>query len=67
MSYLPCCQIATGFSDKERAEVREKLAPAMTKAKGAPVPRYLTVQKSSKITPDVWISDPTKSIVLQVR
>lgn len=38
----------------------------MVRSKDNPVPRYLQVTGSSKERPDVWITDPRKSVVLQV-
>lgn len=67
----PCVwlrRVGTGVSDAERKAIRERLEPYMVEAKdGKRKPSCYVTTDTLKERPDVWISDPTKSIVLEVR
>ena len=62
---LLVCRVGTGLTDAERQTVNEKLKPYMLPATKNNVPAAYRITGTKKERPDFWISDYTKSIVLQ--
>jgi DNA ligase-4 len=62
-------RVGTGVSDEERRAITEKLRPYFIPAdpKRPNNPSCYRVTGTSKERPDVWVSDPFKSIVLKAR
>lgn len=60
-------RVGIGLKELDLRTIREKLEGNLVEAGGRrPVPRcYITVG-SRDDTPNVWVKDPTKSVVLQV-
>ncbi len=63
-----CHRVGTGVSDEERKQISDKLKPLFLEAnvKRANNPKCYKVTGHNKERPDVWISDPFKSVVLEV-
>ena len=57
------------MSDEERKQISDKLKPLFLEAsvKRPNNPKCYKVTGHAKERPDVWIADPFKSIVLEVR
>lgn len=62
------CRVGTGVNDAERKTLADRLNPLFVdNVKGRNcVPRCYRTTGMPKERPDVWIKDPTRSIVLQV-
>ena len=65
------CRVGTGVNDVERKTIDERMKGNLVDQKGPPAkyvaPRCYKVTGAKKERPDVWVKDPTRSIVLQVR
>ena len=65
------CRVGTGVNDVERKTIDERMKGNLVDQKGSPAkyvaPRCYKVTGAKKERPDVWVKDPTRSIVLQVR
>jgi hypothetical protein len=63
-------QVGTGFSDADRQKLRAALKDVMLPAKDVKrpedLPSYLQITGSAKERPHVWITDPERSVVLEV-
>lgn len=62
------CRVGTGVNDEERKEISDKLEPLFIEAsqKRSNHPKCYKVTGHLKERPDVWISDPFQSVVLEV-
>ena len=63
-----CCRVGTGVNDEDRDTLATRLEPLFVdnvKGKNC-VPRCYRTTGMPKERPDVWIKDPTRSVVLQV-
>ena len=64
------CRVGTGVNDVERKTIDERLDGNRIEQKPAPAkyvaPRCYKVTGAKKERPDVWVKDPSRSIVLQV-
>ncbi len=67
-----CHRVGTGMSDMEKGDVRERLSNYFQRynledaKKGKGVPPMYRISGHATERPDVFISDPNKSIVVQV-
>lgn len=61
------CRVATGLSDAERHELSDRLRPNLVKHSSKNVPKMYHVTDNPKARPDVWVQDPQKSVILEVR
>lgn len=61
--------MGSGLSDYDKDMLREKLEGNWVEAdpKGRNVPRCYTIRGVTDERPDLWVRDPFKSVVLQVR
>mmetsp|Transcript_20380 Transcript_20380/g.61402 ORF Transcript_20380/g.61402 Transcript_20380/m.61402 type:complete len:1176 (-) Transcript_20380:177-3704(-) len=66
--YKSFCKVGSGCSDQLLKEIFDRLKPYLVPVKGpkSRVPSNYLVTGHSKETPHVWVSDVSKSIVLQV-
>ena len=64
------CRVGTGLSDAEREQVEKRLRPFMIDAKftkgKSNAPSCYKVTNKPKERPDVWITDPMRSLVVEV-
>jgi len=62
-------RVGSGLSDRALQTITDQLKPylAYTCDAGTRVPANYRVVKSPKVTPDAWVRDPSKSIVLKAR
>eukprot|EP00850_Spirogloea_muscicola_P019235 SM000186S04153 [mRNA] locus=s186:138690:147447:- [translate_table: standard] len=66
--FISFCKVGTGFSNEELEELRQKLEPFWRpNAKGTKAPSFYTVTNHSKERPDLWIDQPEKSVILQIK
>ncbi|KAK9855168.1 hypothetical protein WJX84_006864 [Apatococcus fuscideae] len=70
--FISFCRVGTGLSDAERDKVEKRLRPLMIEAKvnksgKSNAPSCYKVTHKPKERPDVWISDPLQSIVVEVK
>eukprot|EP00850_Spirogloea_muscicola_P005410 SM000024S07872 [mRNA] locus=s24:969298:977321:- [translate_table: standard] len=66
--FISFCRVGTGFSNEELEELRQKLEPFWRpNAKGTKAPSFYTVTNHSKERPDLWIDQPEKSVILQIK
>ncbi|PRW39278.1 dynamin-related GTPase isoform A [Chlorella sorokiniana] len=63
--FVSFCRVGSGLNQEERKMVDEQLRPIARDASKYPPPACYRLIGREK--PEVWISDPTRSIVLQVR
>ncbi|CAI5516534.1 unnamed protein product [Closterium sp. Naga37s-1] len=62
------CRVGGGMSDDDLADLRERLLPVLQlNERGQSPPPLYAVTNHAKERPDVWVSDPTRSVVLQIR
>ncbi|CAI5482386.1 unnamed protein product [Closterium sp. Yama58-4] len=65
---LSFCRVGGGMSDDDLGDLRERLLPVLQRnERGQPPPSLYAVTNHAKERPDVWVSDPTRSVVLQIR
>ena len=65
----PAARVGSGLSQAEFADISDKLRHfwVETREPGVRVPAcYRVVKNAPKVWPDVWITDPMKSIVVKV-
>lgn len=65
----PVARVGSGLSDAEFADISDRLRNfwVETREPGVRVPTcYRVVKNAPKVWPDVWITDPMKSIVVKV-
>eukprot|EP00850_Spirogloea_muscicola_P001679 SM000006S19444 [mRNA] locus=s6:741041:749189:- [translate_table: standard] len=66
--FISFCRVGTGFSNEELGELRQKLEPFWRpNARGTKAPSFYTVTNHSKERPDLWIDQPEKSVILQIK
>ncbi|CAI7882231.1 unnamed protein product [Closterium sp. NIES-53] len=62
------CRVGGGMSDDDLVDLRERLLPVLQlNERGQPPSKLYAVTNHAKERPDVWVSDPTRSVVLQIR
>ncbi|EFJ24951.1 hypothetical protein SELMODRAFT_414166 [Selaginella moellendorffii] len=62
------CKVGTGLSDEECRVLVDKLRPYFRKYdKNTKPPSYYVVTNNAKERPDVWIEQPDKSVLLEVK
>ncbi|CAI5961143.1 unnamed protein product [Closterium sp. NIES-64] len=62
------CRVGGGMTDDDLADLRERLLPVLQlNERSQPPPPLYAVTNHAKERPDVWVSDPTRSVVLQIR
>ncbi|KAL6769116.1 LIG4 [Auxenochlorella protothecoides x Auxenochlorella symbiontica] len=62
-SWLTFCRVGTGVTDEERASLNAQLKHLFLDGKSVPPP---CLQTTGREAPDVWIKDPSQSVVLEV-
>eukprot|EP00873_Tetraselmis_striata_P028525 jgi/Tetstr1/448789/TSEL_036023.t1 len=69
-NFVTFTKVGTGLSADERKKVRDTLAAAgvLVDAKEHPAPPpYLQAVDSARVKPHVWITDPEKSVVVEIQ
>lgn len=63
--WVSFCRVGSGLDNEERQELHDRIAPLCVEASRHPPPECYTITEREK--PDVWITDPNRSMVLQVQ
>eukprot|EP00884_Botryococcus_braunii_P020215 jgi/Botrbrau1/6878/Bobra.152_2s0034.1 len=66
--FLTFCRVGIGLDDASLRTIREKLQGNLEEASSKrPPPRCYITTGSRDETPNMWVKDPTKSVVLQIK
>ncbi|KAK9809528.1 hypothetical protein WJX73_008973 [Symbiochloris irregularis] len=66
-SFISFAKVASGLTDEEREQLSERLMPILRKNSGpGSEPKQCQVTRKAAARPDLWVTDPRKSVVLQV-
>ncbi|GAQ80116.1 ATP-dependent DNA ligase [Klebsormidium nitens] len=62
------CRVGTGFSETELDALRTKLAPYLRRnERGSKPPSFYVCTGHHKERPDVWVDQPEKSVIMQIK
>ncbi|KAK9791616.1 hypothetical protein WJX73_000051 [Symbiochloris irregularis] len=65
--FISFAKVASGLTDEEREQLSERLMPILRKNSGpGSEPKQCQVTRKAAARPDLWVTDPRKSVVLQV-